>query len=414
MHKLTFIVFHLTFFFTSIICRPFEEGEKVLVDHNYGMNILLKAHHPEFYRLPLSQLDQITPTKNVPSPHELNLRYSNENWTFYTQEPSEKTKEACKSAKLLVIVYEIPERFEVRDAIRKSWAKNLSDGVVFKFIVGMRENATDIKMLEELQQHDDLILNTLYDSYRTLFLKVGASFHWHQTFCPSARYLLKTDDDITVHMSRLQYWIDKRLDSIRTQYPAVIFGTPIRDGKPHRNTSNKNYITLEEWPKEVYPDYTSGSSYLLSDEAVKRIVATTVKVHSLPIEDVFYTGIVAEEAKIARVDASKVLYPRTQRSVGNASLDCFDNVPLLSACNYFWNNMSEPALHSKYLEDLSTLKCSDDQCFYTCKDNYVNKEINIGAGQRLIDAISNNGPMLRIVIHYTFAIAILIQIFSAI
>ncbi|KAI1699818.1 galactosyltransferase domain-containing protein [Ditylenchus destructor] len=382
-----------------VLSQYFNNDDKVVLDHDYKKSFLVKAQHPDFYKIPLRQLDQIgrggyTGEQNWSLPHEFTLAYSNENWTFYVQEPSENTKKACKNAKILIVVYVVPERFAVRKAIRESWANNLADGIVLKFILGMRDNSTVNNMiLEELQKNDDLILTTLSDTYRTLFLKVAASFHWHQTFCSSAQYFLKTDDDITVSVDRLQYWIDKRLDSFRKKDPAVIFGALWKGMKPERDTKNKYYASEEEWPLDIYLDFMSGSVYLLTDEAVKKIVATMGLVHTITLEDVLYTGIVAKEAGIKKIDASKVLFPMGQRAVNTPTEDCFDNVPLLSACNYFWNDLSQPKLHHKYLDDLVSLNCSKNECFYKCKEKHKNKEINFGAGQRLIDGSTSMSTM---------------------
>jgi hypothetical protein len=41
-----------------------------------------------------------------------------------------------------------------------------------------------------------------------------AIFQWQQTFCSSAKFLLKIDDDLVVDLDRLDFWIKNRYEPI--------------------------------------------------------------------------------------------------------------------------------------------------------------------------------------------------------
>ncbi|KAI1696974.1 hypothetical protein DdX_18765 [Ditylenchus destructor] len=114
----------------SIHGQIFDNAENLVVDYNYGMNLFQKSQYPNFTRIPFSDIDRTTgrqfldDTKGLTLPKRFELQYSNANWTFYMPDPTNKTKESCKNATLLVVVFDRPGAFDVRQAIRHAWANS--------------------------------------------------------------------------------------------------------------------------------------------------------------------------------------------------------------------------------------------------------------------------------------------------
>jgi hypothetical protein len=50
---------------------------------------------------------------------------------------------------------------------------------------------------------------------------------WQQRYCSNARFLLKTDDDVVIHLQRLEYFIEEIIEPIvaNSQSKGNIFGS---------------------------------------------------------------------------------------------------------------------------------------------------------------------------------------------
>ncbi|KAI1701602.1 galactosyltransferase domain-containing protein [Ditylenchus destructor] len=203
------------------------------------------------------------------------------------------SEKLCLNAKVFVFVVCKSDAFEQRNAIRKSWMVAKTDKVISRFIVGRPEKSSHLLTLyDEQNQHGDMIFYDMDDTYKKLYLKTHAAFHWHQSFCPQAKFVLKIDADTVVDLQRLLFWIEKKFEPVRRRHPAVIFGSMHYGVSPDRNISYKNHVTHEEYFPSFYPPYMSGPSYLLSSQAISILLENTYRVHTLP-EDVLYTGILA-------------------------------------------------------------------------------------------------------------------------
>ena len=212
-------------------------------------------------------------------------------------------KDACEVKEeilLLIIVISAPEHFAHREAIRSSWGER-SPGTVTTFLVGLPEDsATRAKIEQEAEVHGDLVLNNIIDHYENLSLKTLSAFHWFQTFCRRAEFLLKVDDDMFVQVSKILDKVHKLLDI--DPVPRVILGNVSSGWKPVRNPRSKYLITESQYPGERYPDFVTGPSYLVSRRAAAEILPAALDLKYIHLEDVFLTGVVAESLGIPRIN----------------------------------------------------------------------------------------------------------------
>uniref|UniRef100_A0A182LZ38 Hexosyltransferase n=1 Tax=Anopheles culicifacies TaxID=139723 RepID=A0A182LZ38_9DIPT len=72
------------------------------------------------------------------------------------------------------------------------------------------------------------------------------------------------------------------------------------DAKPIGDTSSKWYSPTYMYDKEVYPNYLSGTAYLMNFETAKLLYRASLSTPIFHLEDVYLTGIVANRAKIRR------------------------------------------------------------------------------------------------------------------
>uniref|UniRef100_A0AC34FY09 Hexosyltransferase n=1 Tax=Panagrolaimus sp. ES5 TaxID=591445 RepID=A0AC34FY09_9BILA len=262
-------------------------------------------------------------------------------------------------AKLLIIIPTRPSAFKTRMAIRNSWLKNTSSSVTHRFFIGSTSDESVQKLNQkEFQNFNDLIISNLHDSYKNISLKTFAMFQWQQLYCPKVQYVHKADDDTVIDIPRLQYWIKKNFKQIsQFYYEKVIFGKIWVNIRPSRDPQNKWYVSEKQWKENVFPDYCSGPNYLLTSKSVNLLI-DEARNHVLnSVEDLLFTGIIAESAGIQRIDKSKIFGVGSEFS---SYPECGkDMVPYLSTI-YFDTNVpieDGPNKFDEYSKKLNNLQC---------------------------------------------------------
>ncbi|XP_077375038.1 beta-1,3-galactosyltransferase 2-like [Festucalex cinctus] len=179
---------------------------------------------------------------------------------------------------------------EARHAIRQTWGnENLIQGVavVRLFLLGKREGevgAHQQRMLqEESQKYHDIIQQDFLDSYNNLTLKTLMGLHWVARYCSRASYVLKTDSDMFVNTENL---ILKLLRPELKPKRNYFTGMVIHGDKPIRDKMSKWYVSKEEYPEAKYPNFCSGTGYVLSGDMALKIFMTSPRVRRVHLEDV--------------------------------------------------------------------------------------------------------------------------------
>ena len=108
--------------------------------------------------------------------------------------------------------------------------------------------------------------------------------------------------------------------------------------------SDKWYVPYEYYPNETYPDYLPGLAYIMAN--ITHTLLKAIDSYSgyvLDIDDAFITGIVAEEAGIARYDSKLISWSGCYRvcPLFNAILmgECSDKQEIEESW-YKWGNTS--------------------------------------------------------------------------
>ncbi|KAL1435357.1 hypothetical protein MTO96_032365 [Rhipicephalus appendiculatus] len=89
-----------------------------------------------------------------------------------------------------------------------------------------------------------------------LSLKVVMMLRWTLTHCPQARFLVKTDDDSFPNLSNLY-------KAMHGQTEHSIYGEIRRGSIIIRNQDSKWYISYEEYPGDVAPEFITGGMYVI-------------------------------------------------------------------------------------------------------------------------------------------------------
>ncbi|KAL3092739.1 hypothetical protein niasHS_007948 [Heterodera schachtii] len=218
---------------------------------------------------------------------------------------------ACAAGtKLIMLAMSGRTSFERRTGARETWMKEAAPGEILRFFVADPSGgeAADVKqkLEEEQKKHGDIVfLHGFVDKYKHLHLKWFGALTWQQRHCAGAEWVAKVDDDTVVHLRRMDYWINKKFRQIAAEHPLIFFGHMGASRKPFRNRDSKWYISREDFPGELFPPFALGNIYLTNTDTVKAVLAHSPKTNGFFLEDVLYSGILAELANVTKSDQQK-------------------------------------------------------------------------------------------------------------
>lgn len=197
---------------------------------------------------------------------------------------------------LLVAVMSAPGNLRERNAFRKTWSSVTwynGQRIRTVFVLGKRSDNIGVQraVYEENQRYRDIIQLNFSDYYRNLTLKTVLTLRWVITHCRDVKFVMKTDDDMIVQykpivglLTHLSY----------TQNYLLYIGHIFRRVPPIRNRKHKWHVTHKEFSGNLFPDYASGTGYILSMSTVDSIHQVSFNVPMISMEDV-YIGVCARK-----------------------------------------------------------------------------------------------------------------------
>lgn len=99
------------------------------------------------------------------------------------------------------------------------------------------------------------------------------------------QFLMKTDDDMYVNISPL-YNMLKQKNATKD----VLLGCLICGAKPIQDIKSKWYAPNYMFAEKVYPNYLSGTGYVMSIDVVPKLYKAALNVPIFHLEDVYITG----------------------------------------------------------------------------------------------------------------------------
>lgn len=168
-------------------------------------------------------------------------------------------------------------------------------GMKTVFVVAIPQYDDVQELLEvESKIHHDIIQLDFLDAYGNLTLKTLSILHWTKTFCPQAKWILKSDTDVFVNPFALtQYLNETEADFVCK----VCYHCRVCRAGTH--CPPKWFVSREEYPDEYYPTYCLGSAYVLRANLANKIYALANKTHPLIIEDAYFTGILTKNMNVS-------------------------------------------------------------------------------------------------------------------
>lgn len=236
---------------------------------------------------------------------------------------------------LLILVTSATDNLNQRNAIRASWGgvrEARGFRVQILFLLGEPGWESSHRGLQkELEREStakgDILQAAFQDSYRNLTLKTLTGLSWADKYCPMARYVLKTDDDVFVNVPELvaelvrrggrwEQWEKGTEAQMEAEFSTRLHGEwPTLESRqvpllylgrlhwrvhPTRTSGSKHQVSEEQWPPSwgSFPPYASGTGYVLSASAVQLILKVASRTPPLPVEDVFI-GVSAQRGGLS-------------------------------------------------------------------------------------------------------------------
>ncbi|XP_006032334.1 beta-1,3-galactosyltransferase 4 [Alligator sinensis] len=196
--------------------------------------------------------------------------------------------EACqpRAPFLLVLVASAPAHAGHREAIRRSWggARRASGYPVRTlFVLGLPDSRAEQAALErEAQQHGDLMQGRFHDTYANLTIKTCMLLRWAAALCPGAAFVAKVDDDVFLNLPALAH----HLGSLANPH-GLYLGRVHWWVHPNRDPHSRHHVPVAVFAGAAFPPYCSGTAYVLSGDAVRRVLVAAPHLVAVGPEDVF-------------------------------------------------------------------------------------------------------------------------------
>lgn len=168
------------------------------------------------------------------------------------------------------------------------------------FLLGTTQGKNPISDIvqEESRIYGDILVEDFVDSYTNLTLKSVFLLKWVHENCPTAKFVMKVDDDIFVNVINLQQTL---MNKTITKTP-LLTGTLICGARPIHDQWSKWYTPQYMFREGKYPNYLSGTGYVFSGDLVEPLLNAALSTPYFHLEDVFITGICAKKIGLRPTD----------------------------------------------------------------------------------------------------------------
>lgn len=224
----------------------------------------------------------------------------------------------CRNKKIfmIIVVHSSPRHFGLRGAIRQmihNASAELDQKIRLAFMLAkVNDSNLQRRLHVENVRHGDVIQGNFVDSYHNLTYKHVMGLKWASEHCMKAEYLIKMDDDIFVDLYKLTDLL--KSDHFKMDNSSILCNV-FDELIPSRTANNKWYVTIEEYPLDIYPKYCSGWIEVMTMEVTKNLVEKAMEMTPFWIDDIFVTGLVASRINVSYVDLDYRVTAYAERAI---------------------------------------------------------------------------------------------------
>ncbi|XP_053391641.1 beta-1,3-galactosyltransferase 1-like [Mercenaria mercenaria] len=206
-----------------------------------------------------------------------------------------------KTIDILILISTVSDHFETRQTLRSTWLnytrKNTAN-VRYVFLLGDRSDyGAQMSDIKENAKYKDIIKGSFIDTYRNLTYKTILGLKWAVSFCSTAKFVLKTDDDVYVNIPNILKLINNKKEDL----DKALVGHCTSIQAVERRVSSKSYIPKNIYTNDMYLPFCSGTGYISSMDLIKDIYKVSINVTFFPLEDV-YIGMCAKVLSAKLID----------------------------------------------------------------------------------------------------------------
>lgn len=275
-------------------------------------------------------LNKITYLKTVDYDKvDVNKLIINQHDFEYLQNPGREFCSYYKNIFLLVYVHSSPNNFKRRMAIRDTWAKNsFFLDIKTIFIMGVKDNRSNDEIKLENGIYNDIVQEDFEDSYRNLTYKGIAALKWISNYCNKTKFVLKADDDMIIDMFAVLKHL-KSLSDHNMIKPRSIMCYTWNKAIVFRNKNIKWYVTKEEYEKNWFGRYCSGSAFILTSDIVPEMFNASLHIRFFWIDDYYVSGLLIRAIN-ASYENLKSLYTIDSKDIENRYMQKHGQPPVFS------------------------------------------------------------------------------------
>uniref|UniRef100_A0A914CBM8 Hexosyltransferase n=1 Tax=Acrobeloides nanus TaxID=290746 RepID=A0A914CBM8_9BILA len=175
------------------------------------------------------------------------------------------------------------------------------------FMIGQSQNSSlNKQVIEEARKFRDILILNFEEHYLNLTYKGYGMLEYVNKYCKNLKCVQKTDTDATVNVKGLE-----KLCNALPENEHIITGMVWHKLGVSRDPNGKHYIPPYVYPNEYYPDFATGTAYLLSGYHIAQRMLDSLR-NNTPFftsgnfrhvnEDALFTGMVRESARIKLQD----------------------------------------------------------------------------------------------------------------
>ena len=155
------------------------------------------------------------------------------------------------------------------------------------FLLGVNSTQrVNKEILQEQNLYGDIVVQDFIDVYVNLTLKSLFMLKWVKDYCPQSKFIMKVDDDIFINVPNLHHSLKDKFDG-----PPLLLGCLICNAGPIHSQWSKWYVPSFMYDKEKYPNYLSGTAYVISQDIIEHLFMASLDIPYFHLEDVFTTGM---------------------------------------------------------------------------------------------------------------------------
>lgn len=196
-----------------------------------------------------------------------------------------------------ILVHTSPLNTDRREAIRNTWGsitnagqewpnRKITKKLRLGFISGVsNETRWNEQLKKESSLYHDIVQGNFTDTYFNMTWKSMLGLKWVFSYCQSAQYFLKSDDDMIINFPYILKLLEKKHMERGIMGPLSIRGPVLRGG-------GKWGVAKELFPFKFYPPFEVGSAYIMTTDIVKELFHTAEYVRPFHVDDAYLTGVI--------------------------------------------------------------------------------------------------------------------------